>query len=101
MGTFDESAEIKSRKAVLLANANVQRANLAVALHDLRMDLMPPRPAGGSGATGKSPGMVAAGLVAVGVPLLGPRRLSRWLRMASVGLSAARFVRNWTKPGRY
>lgn len=99
MGTFTESAEIRSRKAVLLANANVQRANLAVALHDLRMDLIPPRPPGAASA-GKSPGMVAAGLVAVGIPLLGPRRLSRWLRMASMGLTAARFVRNWTRSGR-
>lgn len=83
--------EIADRKALLEARALFDRAQMTVAVHDVRAVVAPPsaRPRGPIARGGAS---LLVGLVA---PLLGPSRLIRWLRVASWTLAAWRIARNW------
>lgn len=88
----DPLEELARRKGLLAARAELERMQLAVALHDLRTLVRPTLP---QRARGKRAGMIAAAVVGLGVPLLGRARLSRALRGASLALSVWRIARNW------
>lgn len=92
----DARDELARRKALLVSRAELERLQLALALHDLRDRIRPPV---SPRARGKRPGLIAAALVGVGVPLLGRVRLSRMLRHASLALTVLRVVRQWRAPG--
>jgi len=84
--------DIARRKALLVSRAELDRLQIALTAHQLRDALLPPR----SERTGTGRvGPIAAALVGVGLPLLGRRRLGRWLRIGSIALTALRVVRNW------
>jgi len=90
--SVDPLEDLARRKSLLAARAELERMQLALALHDLRGLVRPPMP---QRARGKRSAMIAAAVVGLGVPLLGRARLSRVLRGASLALSMWRIVRNW------
>lgn len=84
--------DIAQRKALLVSRAELDRLQIALAVHELRDSLAPPR----SERTGTGRvGPIAAALVGIGLPLLGRKRLGHWLRVGSLALTALRFLRNW------
>ncbi len=83
--------EIADRKALLGARALFDRAQMTVAIHDVRAAISPP----GAGMRGPFARGGAALLVGLAAPLVGASRLGRWLRIASYGLAAWRIARNW------
>ena len=83
--------EIKDRKALLEARALFDRAQMTLAIHDVRSVIAPP----GSGFRGPTAHSGAALLVGAMAPIFGARRLGRWLRIASWTLAAFRIARNW------
>jgi hypothetical protein len=85
-------ADLAERKALLITRAEFDRVRLSLLGHDVR-DRVSPRRLIGERA--KRPATIAAAVVGLGVPLLGPARLSRWLRTASMAAAAWRIVRNW------
>jgi hypothetical protein len=85
---------VAQRKSLLLARSELERLQIALAVHELRERVLPERrPAGTDGAS--RPARIAAAVVAIGVPLLGRHRLGRMLRGVSIAMTAARVVRNW------
>jgi len=88
---------LAQRKALLTARAELERMQLSLAIQELRerIDTVP-RPR----TRGARPGLLAATLVGVGLPLLGRTRLTNALRGVSIALSAWRLVRNWRRPER-
>lgn len=90
--SVDPLEALERRKALLASRAELERMQLALALHDLRTQV---RPAPSARPRGRRPGMVAAAVVGLGVPLLGRARLSRMLKGVSLALSVWRVVRNW------
>ena len=80
------------RKALLVARAQLERMQIALALHEIRERVVPERTE--RARTGR-PATVAAALVGIGLPLFGRKRLGRLLRYASLGMSAWRVARNW------
>jgi hypothetical protein len=85
--------EIADRKALLSARALFDRAQMTVAVHDVRTAIAPP----GGGLRGPFARGGAALLVGLAAPLVGASRLGRWLRIASYGLAAWRIARNWRR----
>ena len=83
--------EIQDRKALLAARALFDRAQMTVAVHDVRSVVALP----GAGLRGPFARGGAALLVGLAAPLVGPSRLGRWLRIASYGLAAWRIARSW------
>jgi len=83
--------EILDRKSLLAARAQFDRAQMTVAVHDIRTVVSPP--------SGRAQGPMArngaALLIGLAAPLVGPSRLGRWLRIASWTLAAIRIARNW------
>lgn len=79
------------RKAFLVARAELGRAQIALAVHEIRAIVAPPR----------SPERLvrlrpaATALVAIAGPLFGIRRLARVLRLASLAILAMRIARGW------
>jgi len=88
---------IARSKALLASRAELERMQLALSIHELRERIAPARRLRPRGAR---PGMIAAAVVGVGLPLLGRTRLSRALRGVSIAMSAWRLVRHWRSSGR-
>ncbi len=84
-------AASEDRKGLLSARAALDRARLTLAVHEIRGIVAPP--AGAAHIARLRP--TAAMVIAVAGPLLGFRRLGRFLRLASIGLFALRVVRSW------
>jgi len=83
--------ELAERRALLVARAELERAQLTLAVHDLRRAIAPP-PSPEAAARGRS---IAARLLRFAVPVLGATRAGRWLRFASIGLTVYRIARGW------
>jgi len=84
--------EMTRRKALLVSRVELDRLQIALQVQQLRDTVLPPRSE--RARTGRA-GPIAAALVGIGLPLLGRRRLGRWLRVGSLALTALRVVRNW------
>jgi hypothetical protein len=85
--------EIADRKALLSARALFDRAQMTVAVYDVRTAIAPPD----ASLRGPFARGGAALLVGLAAPLVGASRLGRWLRIASYGLAAWRIARNWRR----
>lgn len=84
-------AEIANRKALLSARAELDRARVTLAIHEVKAIVFPPPGAAHAGVVRP----VAAMLVGLIAPALGRSRFRRWLRLASLGVAAWRVARNW------
>ena len=87
-------APVDERKALLVARAELERTQLALLVHEVREIVAPrraPRPPGRKAAP------LAVGIVALGLPLFGRRKLLRLLRAGTLALSAWRFARHWQR----
>ena len=83
----------EDRKALLAARAALDRARITLAVHEIKAIVAPPPSPGRVGRLRPA----AAMLVAVAGPLLGFRKLARFLRYASIGMFALRVVQNWRR----
>ncbi len=81
----------EDRKALLAARAALDRAKLTLAIHEIKSVFAP----SASAARVAQLRPTAAMLIAVAGPLLGLRRVARYLRLASIGLFALRVARSW------
>jgi len=94
-----QAAAQQRKKSMLMAAADIQRAHLALATHDIKASVFPGSGTG-TGTVAKAalqrPSLFAKGLIAVGVPLLGRYRLGRWLQAASIGLTAVKAISHWS-----
>ncbi len=84
-------AEIADRKALLAARAELDRARVTLAMHEVKAIVFPAPGAAHDGVVRP----VAAMLVGLVAPALGTSRFRRWLRIASWGVAAWRVARNW------
>ena len=80
---------LAARKALIAAQSELARIELALAWHDLRNVIAPPA----SSARSTSVRRTAAFLIAVATPLFGRSRFARIVRIASIALAAFRVVR--------
>ena len=80
---------LAAQKALIIAQSDLARIELALAWHDLRGAIAPPSADDRSTAVRRTARM----LIAVAAPLLGRGRFARMLRIASVGLAAYRTIR--------
>lgn len=83
---------LEQRKSLLRSKAEFERVQMSLITHEIRELVAPARI---PRAPGKRPGMLAATLIGVGLPLIGRQRLTRALRGVSLGLAAWRMYRNW------
>lgn len=95
MSTDDRTTKSAQRKALLVSRSELERLQIALLVHELRVRIMPPRMERDGGGKGRRAGPFAAALVGVGLPLLGRKRLSSWLRTASHAMTAWRVARQW------
>jgi len=84
-------AKLADRKALLVTRAELDRTRISLSVHEIRRILHPPVDPARSAALRPA----AATVVGLAVPLLGMRRFARWVRFASLALTAYRVVRNW------
>ena len=83
------SDKLASRKALIAAQSELARIEMALAWHDLRAAVAPPSAEQRSTSVRR----MATLLIAIATPLLGRTRFARVLRFASVGLAAFRAIR--------
>jgi hypothetical protein len=98
MSADDRAAQAAQRKALLVSRSELERLQIALLVHELRERIAPQRPERPErdrSGKGRRVGTVAAALVGVGLPLLGRQRLSRWLSMGSLAMTAWRVARQW------
>ena len=89
------SAERSERKALLATRAELDRTLVTLAAYEVRMIVVPPAASRFAGAR-----PLAAMFVGLGGPFLGMPRLGRWLRVASLALTAMRIARGWRSRAR-
>jgi hypothetical protein len=80
-----------TRKALLIAEAKLQRMQAALAWHDVRRAILPPA----AGARSGPARTVATWVVGIAVPVLGLARAGRVMRALTIGLTVMRIVRGW------
>lgn len=85
------TADIAERKMLLATRAELDRIRLTIAVREVKTIVMPARRAVRVAAL--RPMAVTA--VGVLLPLLGLRRIRRWIRIASLGLTIFRIAHNW------
>jgi len=83
--------ELAARKALLVAQAELERIPLTLAVRDVRAIVSPPR----DPARAARMHPAAVRILKIALPLLGLARLSRVVRVLSIGLVAFRLVRSW------
>jgi MFS superfamily sulfate permease-like transporter len=86
-----DAEKVADRRTLLAARAELDRARVTLALHEVRAIVLPPQTA--TRAASARP--AAAMLIGLIAPAIGTSRLGRWLRVASWALAAWRVVRNW------
>ena len=82
---------IAERKALLATRAQLDRARLALAAHQIGSVLHPAPDPARRAATRPT----AAMIVAFAAPFVGMNRFARWVRIASFAMAAYRVARNW------
>jgi hypothetical protein len=82
------------RKALLSTRCELDRHRLMLAMHEVKGIVSP------SSVEDRAESIrpFASTILSVLGPFAGPRRLSRWLRYASFGLTALRVARDWRRP---
>ena len=80
---------LAAQKALVAAQSDLARIELALAWHDLRAAIAPPTASERSTSVRR----MATFLIAIATPLLGRSRFARMLRFVSVGLAALRAIR--------
>ena len=82
------------RKALLATRAELDRHRVMLAVHEVKGIVSP------SSVTDRAESIrpLASMILTVLGPFAGARRLSRWLRYGSFGLTALRLVRDWQRP---
>ena len=93
MKRVDELAE---RKAMLIAQADLQRLQALLAWQRARNIVAPPAPAVRSGRSRA----VAATLIGFSLPFFGAGRMRRMVRAISIGITVMRAWRAWRAGGR-
>jgi hypothetical protein len=86
-------ARLAERKALLATRAELDRARLGFAWREARQ-LVSPAPSPEARMRFHGPAVLLVGTV---LPLVGSRRLGRWLRVASIVLVGYRVLRNWRR----
>lgn len=89
---------IARRKALLAAHAQLERAQLALALHDIRTIVTPDRSVAGSRTRSRALAFASA-LAGLGVTLLGGHRLGTLIKTGSIVAAAWRILQGWRRPG--
>ena len=89
--TRARTLEIADRKALLAARAELDRARVTLAAHEVKAIIVPTPDARKASAVRP----VVAVLIGLITPMIGMARAKRWLRIASWGLAAWRVARNW------
>ena len=84
-------ADHAERKALLATRAELDRTRLTFAVHEIKAIVSPASDTDRVGSARP----LAAMLVALLGPFAGAPRLARWLRFASLTLTALRIARNW------
>jgi hypothetical protein len=79
------------KKALLATRAELDRARVMLAVHEIKTIVAPGADA--DRLAGTRP--LASMFVRIGGPIFGTVRLGRWLRIASIALFALRIVRGW------
>jgi len=82
------------RKSLLVAQAHLHRLQAAMAWHQVKEIVSPPRAAPDRGDRARS---IAAMLVGVAVPVFGLARLGRIMRMLTLGTMVMRIVRGFRR----
>jgi len=82
---------VADRRALLATRAELDRARMTLAIHEVRAIVAPPSDPASSRATRPLAALVV-GLIA---PAIGMSRFGRWLRIASWAIAAFRVARNW------
>jgi hypothetical protein len=86
------SAQRSERKALLAIRAELDRTLVTLAAYEVRMIVLPP-----TANRFASARPLAAMFVGLGGTFLGMPRLGRWLRVASLALTATRIARSWRR----
>lgn len=81
------------RKALLATRASLDRMRLTLGLREVQAAISPPR---SPESIARSRG-TASTLMGFALPFVGTRRLSHWLRVATLALTAFRIVRHWRR----
>lgn len=85
--------DLAARKALLVAQAELERISLSLAWHDVRTIISPPR----DPARAARFHPLALRILKFTLPVLGLARMSRVVRTLSIGLTVFRLVRNWRR----
>jgi MFS superfamily sulfate permease-like transporter len=84
-------ATFAERKALLTTRAELDRVNVTLAVHRIRM-IVSPAPSPERMARFRPTVAMVIGFIS---PLLGTRRIGRWVRFISIALTAWRVARGW------
>jgi hypothetical protein len=87
---MDGSSTAGDRKALLVAQCELSRVEMALSLQDAKLALSPPRVEAGS--TKRN---IAAFVIAFAAPFFGASRMNRFMRGASIVFTLLRFFRPW------
>lgn len=90
------TAELADRRSLLSARAELDRARVTLATHEVIAIVAPP-PDPARAATLRPAIAMLVGLIA---SMIGTSRFARWLRITSWGLRAWRIARSWRSPAR-
>jgi hypothetical protein len=85
--------QIADRKALLVTRADLDRTRLTLATREIRSLVLPRR----DKARVEAMRPRAAAFLALAVPFLGMKRLSRLVRVASYAMLAIRLASNWRR----
>lgn len=91
--THAHAAKIADRRTLLAARAELDRARVTLALHEVR-SIVIPQPDAAKGAAVRPAARLLIGLIA---PAIGMSRFGRWVRIASWAVAAWRVARNWRR----
>ena len=84
---------LAERKALLVTRSQLDRTRMTLAVYEIRAIVRPTPDSARTAAFRPT----AAMILGFAVPLLGMRRISRWVRVASVGLTVFRIARSWSR----
>ena len=86
-----ELAALAERKALLVTRSQLDRTRMTLAVYEIRAIVRPTPDSARIAALRPT----AAMIVGFAAPLLGMRRITRWVRVASLAMAVYRMARNW------